>query len=114
MFRQFPHSVRELLARIHCDEAFSVGPVGELSDKLKVGTWCQVGEVISYQKGSWTKTGFQLSANAGMNLTNALAEKLPVLFQNLERIKVASGEILSLPTITARNFAKRPERMWWI
>lgn len=86
-------SAQALLAHIHCDEAFSVGPVGELSDKLKVGTWCQVGEVIGYQKGSWTKTGFQLSTNAEWKLTNVFTTNLPDLFQKRDKIKIASGEI---------------------
>jgi nucleoside phosphorylase len=86
-------SAQALLARVHCDEAFSVGPVGELSDKLKVGTWHQAREIVAYQKGSWTKTGFQLSANATLNLTNASPTNPPELFQKLDSIKVASGEI---------------------
>lgn len=86
-------SAQALLARVRCDEAFSVGPVGGLSDKLKIGAWYQVGEIIGYQKGSWTKTGFQLSANAEWKLTNAFTGILPDLFQKLINIKVASGEI---------------------
>lgn len=86
-------SAQALLARVHCDEAFSTGPVGELSDKLKVGVWYQVGEIVAYQKGSWTKTGFQLTENATLNLTNPPPKNLPELFQKLDSIKVASGEI---------------------
>lgn len=86
-------SAQALLARVHCDEAFSVGPVGALSGKLQVGAWYQASEVISYQKGSWTKTGFELSENASRKLTNAPPKNLPELFQKLTDIKVASGEI---------------------
>jgi adenosylhomocysteine nucleosidase len=86
-------SAQALLARIHCDEGFSVGPVGGLSDELKVGDWYQVREIVAYQKGSWTKTGFQLSENALRKLTNALPQNRSELFQKLDNIKVASGEI---------------------
>jgi nucleoside phosphorylase len=86
-------SAQALLGRVNCDEAFSVGPIGGLSDKLKVGSWYRVGEIIGYQKGSWTKAGFQLSANASWKLTNAPPKYLPELFQKLNNIKVASGEL---------------------
>jgi adenosylhomocysteine nucleosidase len=88
-------SVQALLARIQCDAAFSVGPVGALSDKLKVGSWYRVAEVVSYQKGSWTKAGFQLSPNSSVKLNFAHQEnlKVPALFAEARTIKVASGEI---------------------
>ena len=40
-----------LLARFHCDEAFSVGPVGAVADNLQIGTWGYVPAVPDYQKG---------------------------------------------------------------
>jgi adenosylhomocysteine nucleosidase len=86
-------SAQALLARVHCDEAFSVGPIGELSGQLKVGTWYRVREIIAYQKGSWTKTGFLFSESALRKLTNAPPQNRPELFQKLHDIKVASGEI---------------------
>ncbi len=94
-------SAQALLARIKCDYGFSVGPVGALSDKLKVGSWHRVGETVSYQKGSWTKSGFQLSESSSLVLkyeTNKF--KLPELFERLDTIKVASGEMF----IAADNF----------
>jgi len=88
-------SVQALLARVRCDAAFSVGPVGGLSDKLKAGSWSRVAEVVCYQKGSWTKTGFQLSPSSVVSLrSNALdTVSLPEPFRALGTIKVASGEV---------------------
>lgn len=88
-------SAQALLALVQCDRAFSVGPVGALSDNLKVGGWYRVNEVIAYQKGSWTKTGFQLSAGASSSLTNGATTNpsLPELFQKAAGIRVASGEM---------------------
>ncbi|MDR3458999.1 MAG: hypothetical protein P4N60_16250 [Verrucomicrobiae bacterium] len=87
-------STQALLARVKCDEAFSVGPVGEISDHLKPGSWHRVESIICYQKGSWTKSGFEASPGAEMEQTNAIAAtNLPGLFLKLDNIKVASGEI---------------------
>jgi nucleoside phosphorylase len=88
-------SAQALLARIQCDEGFSVGPVGGLADKLKIGSWHRVSQVMCYQKGSWNQAGFQMAANAILNLkvegTNSFL--LPQLFRTNDTIKVASGEI---------------------
>src|SRR6266550_4535934 len=88
-------SAQALLARVHCEAAFSVGPVGGLSDKFKVGTWLRVREVVPYQKGAWTKIGFQMSSGPPLSLTNELPMQLtlPGLFTNLYAVKVASGEV---------------------
>jgi len=88
-------SAQALLARVRCDSAFSVGPVGALSDNLKPGSWYRVREVVCYQKGSWTKTGFQLSPGSVVGLSSNAVDKLelPELFRGLTAIKVASGEM---------------------
>ena len=86
-------SAQALLARIKCDEAFSVGPVGGIADKLEIGTWHNVTAATAYQKGSRTKTGFQLSGGAEWKLTNSPPTNLPALFQKLDGIQIASGEI---------------------
>ncbi len=88
-------SAQGLLSRMKCDAGFSVGPVGALSDKLKIGSWHRVEVVANFQRGSWTKSGFQLSPPSATSLQTNLTDKfkLPELFQKLEAIKVASGEI---------------------
>ena len=88
-------SAQALLARVHCEVAFSVGPVGSLSDKSRVGSWLRVREVVPYQKGAWTKMGFQMPSSATLSLTNEMPMKLtlPELFINLDNVKVASGEV---------------------
>ena len=90
-------SAQALLARVRCDMAFSTGPVGGISDKLAVGTWYRVGEVVCYQKGSWTTAGFQISPAATVSLTNVAVTNLvlPELFQKVDSIRIASGEIFS-------------------
>jgi adenosylhomocysteine nucleosidase len=88
-------SAQALLARIPCDEAFSVGPVGMLSDTVKTGCWYRVGQVICYQKGSWTKAGFQSAPAIKLEGTNNGTNQAmgPELFKNLATITVASGEM---------------------
>src|SRR5258707_9194175 len=88
-------STQALLAKVRCDAAFSVGVVGGLADKLRTGSWYRVSEVISYQRGSWTRNGFQLSSSAALDQKSDYPTKgtLPVLFQNVPMIKVASGEV---------------------
>ncbi len=87
-------SAQALLARVRCDLAFSVGPVGALSDALPVGSWHTVTNVVAYQKGAWTANGFQPSPTSPMVLEpNAAALKLPALFTTNAPIAVASGEM---------------------
>jgi nucleoside phosphorylase len=88
-------SVQALLARIECDEAFSVGPAGAIVDNLAVGSWHRVTQIICYQKGSWSRAGFQIADSSVLNLKTAETNSnmLPKLFQTVETIKVASGEI---------------------
>lgn len=87
-------SVQALLARVKCDRAFSVGPVGAISDKIKTGAWYHVSEAFSYQKGSWTKAGFQSSPNTTTKPADITTlTNLPALFTNVQTLKIASGEI---------------------
>lgn len=86
-------SVQALLVRVKCDRAFSVGPVGAISDQIKTGGWYRVENIVCYQKGSWSKNGFQLSANASLTNLPTISTNLPALFQNVKNIAVASGEI---------------------
>ena len=88
-------SAQALLARVRCDAAFSTGPVGAISDSVKTGAWHRVTGIVCYQKGSWSKNGFQFSANAAISLTNnfATVTNPPPLFRDLKTITVASGEM---------------------
>ncbi len=87
-------SAQALLALIRCDMAFSVGPVGALSDALSVGSWHTVTNVVAYQKGAWTPNGFQASPISPMvSETNVMALNLPALFTTNTSITVASGEM---------------------
>ena len=87
-------SAQALLARFRCDMAFSVGPVGALSDALEVGSWHGVTNVIAYQKGAWTMGGFQPGPGTPMtDETSPAAFKLPQLFTTNAPITVASGEM---------------------
>ncbi len=74
---------------------FSVGPIGGISDNLRIGSWYQVGQLISYQRGSWAKNGFQISPSSEISLKNdcAVVLNFPNLFKKLTMVKVASGEI---------------------
>lgn len=88
-------SAQALLARVRCDAALSVGPVGALNDALATGSWHRVETVVSYQKGAWTKNGFEVSpaATARLPAHSATNLMLPELFRGAGAIKVASGEV---------------------
>jgi adenosylhomocysteine/aminodeoxyfutalosine nucleosidase len=94
-------SAQALLAKVSCDLAISVGPVGGISDSLNVATWHLVTNVVCYQKGSWTKDGFSIGAPVDTgkhDSTNRLAKFVPALFTNVTEITLASGEIFVAST----------------
>ena len=93
-------SAQALLGRFRCDHAISLGPIGALSDNLQVDHWYRVASVITYQKGSWSTSGFQLHEKSTVKLENLnLKDNLvPILFRNVRPIEVASGEIFIAST----------------
>ncbi len=101
-------SAQALLARFRCDRAFSLGPVGALSDELEIGAWYRVASVIPYQRGSWASGGFQMGKSAleDKSLTDIPVggtAPTPKLFQNFKPIAVASGEIF----ISSSNYRQQ-------
>ena len=87
-------SAQALLTKFRCDRAYSLGPVGALSDHLEIGKWYLATSVVPYQKGSWTSGGLQL----GKSIESPAAEgplkiPLPNLFRDVQSITVASGEL---------------------
>ena len=88
-------SAEALLAKFPCDFAFSLGPVGALSNDLEVGKWYRVSSVTAYQKGSWTDSGFQIAKAFVISPANEGQRDLtmPTLFEDLKSIAIASGEI---------------------
>ncbi|MGH8046711.1 MAG: hypothetical protein ACREKL_05660 [Chthoniobacterales bacterium] len=81
-----------LLTRFPCDLALSTGPAGDLSGRLEVGQWFRVSEVVAYQEGTETETGFVPGKNAVRKLTASISTP-PTAWQNLPAERVASGEI---------------------
>lgn len=65
-----------LLVRNRCDLAVSLGPTGSLDDSTKVGTIIRVQKVVGYQRGTWTRAGWELSPSASL--------VLPEKFLNLQ------------------------------
>ena len=100
-------STQALLARIPCDEAFSVGPVGMLSDALKAGSWYRVDQIIPYQKGSWSKAGFQASPAISLKDEGTNKVILPELFEKAGPLRVASGEMF----IASNNYRQQLQEM---
>jgi nucleoside phosphorylase len=98
-------SAQALLAKFRCDRAFSLGPIGALSDELQIGKWYRVSSVTAYQKGSWTTSGFQLNKASAMSLPGEKESQLalPAFFQNLKPVAVASGEIF----IASNNYRQQ-------
>lgn len=55
-------SAQALLTRFPCDRAYSLGPVGALSDSLSPGNLVRVTRVFPFQKGSHSGSDFQPAA----------------------------------------------------
>ncbi len=53
-----------LLARNRCDLVVAVGPAGSLGDTMAMGEMIQIERVVGYQRGTWTRTGWELSPSA--------------------------------------------------
>lgn len=51
-------SASAVLSRFDCDFLVSIGPAGALRDDYQIGSWVQVAEVLPYQAGTLTSTGF--------------------------------------------------------
>lgn len=87
-------SGQALLSRFRCDLAISLGPIGALSDELKVGQWCLVTNVVAYQKGTQTRSTFQSGEKTQFTLGFPEWVKETVLEDalTLKKISVASGE----------------------
>lgn len=92
-------SSQALLSRFRCDRAYSLGPVGGISDDLQIGRWYVIGSVTNYQKGNWTNSGFQLGKES-MSKSSETTEKVtvPSLFREIPSISVASGEVFVAST----------------
>jgi nucleoside phosphorylase len=62
---------------------------------LKAGQWVTVKEVVAYQKGAWTSSGFALGEKARIDIDEKAGVGLerPALWQKLSTVTVASGEI---------------------
>lgn len=94
-------SAAALLGRFHCDLAFSIGPAGALDNQLRIGEWREVGATFSYQKGAWTKDGFQAGGEARGTTKESDAPVPPPVIaatplsiaSSADRLSVASGEI---------------------
>jgi adenosylhomocysteine nucleosidase len=85
-------SAQALLSRFRCDLAISLGPIGSLVEDLKVGQWCQVTNVVAYQKGTQTRSAFQRGERTQFALPFPNWVKEMVLENSLKKITVASGE----------------------
>ncbi len=85
-------TVQGVLRKYPCDLVISVGPVGTLDAKAKVGEWFRVERVVAYQRGTEDEGGFSLARAATFEL--AVPEWVTGL-GDLPRLAVASGEIFS-------------------
>lgn len=88
-------SAQALLTRVRCDRAFSIGPVGALTEESAPGSWRRVSEIVAYQHGSWLTSGFQRGKDAAMTLdANAIRDlTLPEAWKEAAPLRVASGEM---------------------
>ncbi len=82
-------SAQALISTRHLDLAFSVGPVGALKNKFKVGQWCRVNRVVPWQSDKWM--GQDSGDGAGVKLVH-VSEGLLSANAELSNISVASGE----------------------
>jgi nucleoside phosphorylase len=87
-------SAQALLAKQKCDLAISIGPVGDIAGTLDPTKWHLVREVVSWQRGTESDTGFQSHRDA----RNAIAVPAALndsdaSYGNMPTISVASGEM---------------------
>lgn len=82
-------SAQTLISARHLDLAFSVGPVGALTNKFKVGQWCRVTRVVPWQSDKWM--AHDSVDGAGVKLVEISADVLGAS-SGLPSISVASGE----------------------
>lgn len=102
-------SAEALLARFQCQQGFSVGPIGRLSNKLKLGEWYRVASVIPYQRGAWTSVGFEFKGalTRQQDAEHTRTNLLPGLLGKLESISVASGEVFVSSTSYHEQLAQQ-------
>jgi nucleoside phosphorylase len=83
-------SAQALLARFPCDVAFSLGPVGALTDDLATNSVVRAAAVVPTQKGTRTPSGFE--GAPPLAASRPSAHPLPGA-TNAHAVVVASGEI---------------------
>jgi nucleoside phosphorylase len=82
-----------VLSRFPCDLALSTGPVGRLSDELKLKELIYIEEVTSYQMGSETTGGFVTAKDSIRELDNRDRFPLPQPLAACQATRLASGEL---------------------
>ncbi len=84
-------SASAVFAKYPCDLVVSVGPVGGLDAKAKIGEWFLVERVVGYQRGTENVGGFAMARAA----TFEVAVPDWVAVGKMEPLVVASGEVFS-------------------
>ena len=85
-------SAQALLARNHCDWAFSLGPAGALTDIVVPGSWYRVSRIIAWQHGSSASVSPSDFPSWNTDWSRLPATNLPAPLATASNLVVASGE----------------------
>jgi adenosylhomocysteine nucleosidase len=104
-------SAQALLANRRVDVAISVGPVGALRNGIEPGDWGAVAEVVAYQRGTQSASGFALSPRArwGRESFSARGREHFVPEPVRQSWRVASGDVFVACGNMRQELAKRWE-----
>lgn len=85
-------STQALLARNHCDWAFSLGPAGALTDSVVTGSWYKVSRIIAWQHGSSASVSPSDFPSWATDWSKLPATNIPPPLGIASNLTVASGE----------------------
>lgn len=85
-------SAQALLARNHCDWAFSLGPAGALTDIVVPGSWYRVSRIIAWQHGSSASVSPSDFPSWNTDWVKLPATNVPPPLGTASNLAVASGE----------------------
>ncbi len=83
-------NVLNLLARNRCDLVIGLGPAGSLIDVVRPGSVFQIDKIVGYQRGSWKRTGWELSAASTYRLPHASLSL--EMKDQIQKAQLASGD----------------------
>ena len=85
-------SAQALLARNHCDWAFSLGPAGALAETVETGKWYKVSRIVAWQHGSSASVSPADFPSWTTDWSKLPTTNIPPPLDTASNLTVASGE----------------------